>query len=59
MFSQATISLFLAALNIYLFFIYAIHRSSCVNQPNYFVTFSKLFRHSEKLITIIIYFVKE
>ena len=54
MFSQATI--FFAALNIYLFFIYAIHRSSCVISPNFFVTFSKLYRHSEKLITIIINF---
>ena len=59
MFSQATIYFFFAALNINLFFIYAIHRFSFVISPNYFVTFSKLYRHSEKLITIIIYFVKE
>jgi hypothetical protein len=57
MFSQATI--FFAALNIYLFFIYAIHRSSCVISSYLLVTFLTLYRHSEKLITIIIYFVKE
>jgi len=54
MFSQATI--FFAALNIYLFFIYAIHRSSCVISSYLLVTFLTLYRHSEKLITIIINF---
>ena len=57
MFSQATI--LFAALNIYLFFIYAIHRSSCVISSYLLVTFLTLYRHSEKLITIIIYFEKE